>query len=243
MDELAAADAIIKLVRANLPPGNFRGDTGEAVMYGTYTRAFRRFVRIRDLAQDGAGEEALILARSLLSMVARTIWVDLPSEKTERLARFNQWKKRELEDELKEMRGLEAVGAPIDFDFGDHEAQLLELDGLAEMPNDFDLLRSLRLTPYYERIYRPASSHLHYGLHLALDELIAAAKAGEDLPLEQASTDLAAEALSVSILTYAMFLDAAQGTVKHGITPQVAKVLVESPAFPDFPTPASFGTT
>lgn len=243
MDELSAADAIIGLVRSNLPPGNFRGDTGEAVMYGTYTRAFRRFVRIRDLARDGAGEEALILARSLLSMVARSIWVDLPSDKTERVSRFNQWKRRALEDELKEMRGLEAVGAPIEFDFADQEAKLRELDGVAEMPNDFELLRSLRLTPYYERIYRPASSHLHYGLHLALDELIAAAKAGKDLPLEQPSPELAAEALSVSIITYAMFIDAAEGTVKHGLTPRVAKVLAESLAFPDFPTPASFGTS
>jgi len=237
MDELGAADAIIVLVRGDLPAGDFRGDTGEAVMYGTYTRAFRRFVRIRDLARDGAGEEALILARSLLSMVARAIWVDLPSDKTERVSRFNQWKRRELEDELKEMRGLEAVGAPIEFDFADHEAQLLELDGVAQMPNDFDLLGLLQLTPYYERIYRPASSHLHYGLHLALDELIAAAKAGEDLLLERPSPELAAEALSVSILTYAMFLDAAEGTVRHGLTRRVAEVLVESSAFPDFPAP------
>lgn len=236
-DELEVADAIIDLVRSNPPQGGIRGDTGEAVMFGTYVRAFRRFIRIRDLARDDAGEEVMILARSLLSMIARAIWVDLPKGGAERRARFERWKKRELTDEVKEARGLQSAGFPIDFDFDDYEAELLRLGSVAPMPNDYDLLVSLRLVAYYERIYRAGSKHLHYTLHHAVDELIAAVRAGQDLPLERTDPELTAEALSVSILMYAMFLDAAEGTVKHGLTWRVAQTLVDSPAFPGFPTP------
>lgn len=206
-------------------------------MFGTYVRAFRRFIRIRDLARDDAGEEAMILARSLLSMVARAIWVDLPTKVSERNARFSQWKKRELADEVKEARGLKAAGFQIDFDFADYEGELLRLRDVPAMPADYELLVSLRLVAYYERIYRAGSKHLHYTLHHAVDELIAAVRAGQDLPLERADPELAAEALTVSILTYAMFLDAADGTVTHGLTHRVAQTLAASPAFPDFPSP------
>lgn len=237
IDELGVADAIIDLVRGNPPPGDIRGDTGEAVMYGAYVRAFRRFVRIRDLARDGAGEEAMILARSLLSMVARAIWIDLPHDRAERRARFEQWRKRELGDELKEARGLTAAGFPVEIDFADYEATLARLAHIPQMPNDYELLVSLRLVAYYERIYRAGSRHMHFTLHHATDELRAAVAAGKDLPLERTDPELAAEALTVSVLTYAMFLEAADGTVQHGLTRQAARILHESPTFPDFPNP------
>ncbi|HEX5173655.1 MAG TPA: DUF5677 domain-containing protein [Gaiellaceae bacterium] len=236
-DELAAADAIIDLVRNNLPPGLGRGDTGEAIMYGTYPRALRRFIHIRDLAREGAGDEAMILARSLLSMVARAIWIDVPPDAGERRTRFERWKKRELEDELKEAHGLEAAGFPVEIDYDDYEATLAKLEGVAAMPNDRDLLASLKLVPYYERIYRAGSKHMHFTLHHAMDELLAAAAASEDLPLERPDPELSSEVVTVAILTYAMFLEAAEGTVKHGLTHRVAQILADSPAFPDFPRP------
>jgi hypothetical protein len=69
----------------------------------------------------------------------------------------------------------------------------------------------------------------------------AAVRAGKDLPLERPDPELAAEALTVSILTYAMFLEAAEGTMQHGLTRRVAQILAESPAFPGFPSPDSSG--
>ena len=120
-------------------------------------------------------------------MVARAIWVDLPRDKAERMARFDQWKKRDIEDELRELRGLAAVGVALQVDLARLETQVEELAGVDAMPNDFDLLGLLRLRPYYEVCtHRPASSHLHYGLHLALDELIAVANAGGTLPARAA---------------------------------------------------------
>jgi len=237
MEELAAADAIIELVGANPPEGGVRGDTGEATMFGTYPRAYRRFMRIRDLGRLGAGEEALILARSLLSMIARAMWVDWSSDKAERVDRFNRWKKRELEDDIQEAKGLQVVGFAVDLDLTDYAKQLDELGNARAMPNDFDILKSMDLTAFYERVYRPGSRHLHYSLHHALDELIRAANSGEDLPLERVDEDLVAEALVVSILTYAMLLDAAEGTVKHGLTPRVAEILANSSAFSDLGEP------
>jgi Family of unknown function (DUF5677) len=234
-DELDVADVIIDLVRHNPPEGGIRGDTGEAVMFGTYVRAFRRFIRIRDLARDDAGEEVMILARSLLSMIARAIWIDWPGSQDERRSRFERWKKRELTDELKEVRGLKTAGFPVTADLAVYESELAKLKDVRAMPGDADLLIAVGLNGYYARVYRLGSKHLHYTLQHATGELLAAVNAGEDLPLERPDPELTAEALVLSILTYAMFLDAAEGTVKHGLTPRVAELLVASPAFPDFP--------
>ena len=105
MSEIDAADAIIELIRANPPTAAIGGDTPAGVMYGAYIHAFRRFVRIRDLARAGAGTEVVILTRALLSLVARAIWVDQSTDPDVRLARFEAWQKRELDDQAKTAAG------------------------------------------------------------------------------------------------------------------------------------------
>lgn len=42
--QLAAADAVIQLVRENAPTEGIRGDTAAGVTNGTYLKAFRRYL-------------------------------------------------------------------------------------------------------------------------------------------------------------------------------------------------------
>jgi hypothetical protein len=44
----------------------------------------------RRLAQDGYGDEAIVLARSLLSLVARAMWVSQPEDPAERQRRWDR---------------------------------------------------------------------------------------------------------------------------------------------------------
>jgi hypothetical protein len=77
------ADRIIALVVERAPTlGGTRGDTAGQVMFGAFVSGFRRFAAIRQLVARDEGTEAFILARSLLSIVARAAYVDSPEEKS-----------------------------------------------------------------------------------------------------------------------------------------------------------------
>jgi hypothetical protein len=222
------ADEVIALVRDHQDLGGKRSDTAGLVMYGAYIRAFRRFTRIRQLAGDGAGEEAVILARSLLSIVARSAWVDIPDDVEERRRRFGRYKKRQLQDEVNEAEGLATVGVGIDIDIDDLRADLEQLADVPMLPNDFDLLKSLGLTIYYERLYRLSSGYIHFSLRQAIDELRAA---GEEVALERPEPELADEALRLAIVTFGLFLKLSQKTVEHNLGDRALEIIQRSAAF------------
>jgi len=222
------ADEMIALVRGHPDLGGKRSDTAGLVMYGAYIRAFRRFTRIRQLAGEGAGEEAVILARSLLSIVARSVWVDIPDDPEERRRRFERYRKRQLQDELNEAEGLVSVGIDVDVDVDELRGDLQQLADVPILPNDFDLLKSLGLTVYYERLYRLSSGYVHFSLRQAIDEL---RTAGEEVALERPEPELAEEALRLAILTYGLFLKLSQKTVEHDLGTRGLSIIQSSPAF------------
>ncbi len=81
------ADQLIALVRG-VDVGGVRADTAAAVMFSAYKTANRRLAAIVSLARDGYGTEAMILVRSLLSLLARAAYVDLPTDVAAREARY-----------------------------------------------------------------------------------------------------------------------------------------------------------
>jgi hypothetical protein len=224
------ADEIIALVRALDDFGGGRGDAAGLVMHGAFVRAFRRFVTIRQLAGAGAGEEAVMLARSLLSILARSFWVDAPTDPSERRRRFDSYKKRQLQDELAEAEGLAAIGLEmeVEADVGELRAQLAELATVPRLPPDAVLLKSLGLDVYYERLYRRGSGYLHFSLRTAIDELRSGA---EVIALERPDPELSDDALSRAIFTYGLFLELSDKTVRHGLGAQVLEIVRASPAF------------
>jgi hypothetical protein len=229
--QIAAADAVIQLVRENPPVGAIRGDTAAGVMYGAYVKAFRRYVRIRELAAQAAGEESMILARTLLSMIARAIWIDQSPDPAERARRFQSWKLRDLQDQLADVESLITAGFTVEGEAATDAGRQELREGIARiraadsMPNDRELLQRLKMDSYYARLYRQGSSHVHFGLDAALDEITRSIQTGQDLPLERGNVALSEEALALANLTYGLFLDMAERTVQHGLTQRVAEAV------------------
>jgi len=96
------ADQIIGLVVERAPAlGGTRGDAAGQVMFGAFVYGFRRFVAIRRLVARDEGTEAFILARSLLSIVARAAYVDSPQETEERHSRYERFHLTHLHERLK----------------------------------------------------------------------------------------------------------------------------------------------
>jgi hypothetical protein len=83
-------------------------------MFGAFVYGFRRFVAIRQLAGRDEGAEALILARSLLSIVARAVYVDAPEDLAERRMRYEQYLVKDLRDRLKMVEDLLATGFDVE---------------------------------------------------------------------------------------------------------------------------------
>jgi hypothetical protein len=226
--EVKAADEILALVRST-EVGGERGDMAAAAMFGSYLNAYRRLSRIRDLARQGAGAEAFILARSLLTMIARAMWVDQPAATEDRKTRFEIWLKRELEDELREAEGLLSLGFDAPSDLAELRERLEGMRDVARMPDDRRLLvDELGLDAHYRRLYVPASSHVHFSLRSAIDEVRAAAADGETLPFDRPNSALAREALLLSLFTYGLFIEASDRTVQHHLGPQALEVIEAS---------------
>lgn len=229
------ADEILDLVRKT-DVGGRRADSAAVVMHGAYLQAYRRLSRIRDLAAADAGEEAFILARSLLSMAVRAIWVDQPTESAEREQRFKRWLRRQVQDELDEAEGLAALGDEPAGDIKRLREQLdnlkRELEGVPPFPTDRKMIEDeLGLRPHLWRLYRPSSSFIHFSLRQAIDEIRAAATAGEELTFDRPTPDLAREALALSVLTYGLLIELSEMSVGHGLGPRVLELVTEWPAF------------
>jgi hypothetical protein len=210
----ALADELIAIVQG-AQVGGTRGDTAGLIMFGAYLYGFRRFSAIRRLAGDGDGAEAIILTRSLVSMLARAAYVDAPADYAERKLRWQRYQVTNLRDRIRQIQDLADGGFEIDNESDDLRADLEELErqGIAPLPNDHDLLQALNLTPFYARLYRPGSEHVHFSLQVALDEL----RGVEVVTLEHGDHELADEALRLAILTYGVLLQLSEKTVRHGV--------------------------
>jgi hypothetical protein len=223
------AAQLSEMVRAT-PVGGNRGDSAGQVMHGAYLRAYRRLVRIREIAATGAGEEAVILARSLLSLIARAVWVDIPTDPAERRSRWERYAKAYLTDKIKTLEGLQAFGFDVEQDVLDFEReQLKTVEHAAGFPPDRQVLEQLNLHHWYHRLYRLSSEYAHFSLGVAIDELTDA----EEVHFERDDSDLADEALRLAVFVYGMFLHLSDKTVEHGLTDRVLPLIKSSPAFAD----------
>jgi hypothetical protein len=217
------AERLIALVISGLPVGGTRGDTAGLVMHGAYLRALRRFDVIKQVAAMGAGEEAMILARSLLSIVARAVWVDIPDDPVERRHRYEAFAKQHLTETIRTLEGLTAVGLGESDDAGLVDGLREDLEKVkhaTRFPDDRRLLAELNLETFYQRVYRTASDFAHFSLGVAITEL----QGAEEVHYERDEAVLAREALELAIITYDVFLFAAQRTIRHGLYDRVKAI-------------------
>jgi hypothetical protein len=233
LSEIEVADEILALVRGR-SIGGVRGDTSGMAILGTHLQATRRLSHIRDLAFYGAGAEAFILTRSLLSMVARVLWVDKPGDPAERRDRFHRWWKQNVQEDIREQESLQKLGVDVDTELVELREELGQLEDVdGGFPSDRQLLEDeqLGLGPYYSRVYMPASGHVHYSLRSAVEEVQAANRTHEDLDLDRRDYELAKEALRLAILTYGFFVEQSEKTLRHGLSAEVLSIIFDSDAF------------
>jgi hypothetical protein len=218
------ADSIIDLVRAT-SVGGHRGDTSGLVMFGAYVYGFRRLLAIRLLAREGAGPEAIILARSLLSITARAAYVDAPSDKAERKRRFMQYQANAFREQIRNIKRLIEAGFDVEADLAEFEQVIAEMGDVGGFPDDTSLMRDhvRALTAYHARIYGPSSEHVHFSQQVAIGELHGVT----EFALDAGDPALADEALQLAILTYGMLLEVSEKSVRHGLAEPVAKLVVD----------------
>jgi hypothetical protein len=216
----ALADQIIALVVDRAPSlGDKRGDAAGQVMFGAFVYGFRRFVAIRQLAGRDEGAEALILARSLLSILARAAYVDEPDDLDERRRRYEQYYVKDLNDRLKTVTDLIDTGFDVEDTREALRADLAPVEerGVKGLPADDALLRKLNLRPFYARVYRPGSDHVHFSLATAISEM----RIGSDVVIDHGDAALADEAMRLAIMIYGTLLEHSERTVEHGLHDQI----------------------
>jgi hypothetical protein len=227
------ADEILRIVEASAPgdPGVETRDRNDRLLVAAYGRAHRCFFSIRELVHRGEADDAEILTRALLSIALRSLYLAQPDDAEERQRRFRRAGRTYFEELLKAAREEEAEGIDLAKDVKRLEENIarFEAEGIARLPTDHDLARSLDLAPFYTRVYRPGSDVAHYSIGAALDGFLELTH--EDLigpvALLKPQPERAADVLIRAALTYGMFLERAEPIVRHGVTESVRALLVD----------------
>lgn len=222
------ADKLIEVVRSH-EAGGHRSDAADQVMVAAYVKGLRRFIAIRRLAGLGAGPEAMILARSLLSMVARATYVAGPVDPIVRRERWHEFARSDRKRVIEALEGLRTAGFDIEeSEIDEVRGELLELGEGRSLPGDKQLLETVGLSAYYHRLYRIGSDFVHFGLGLSIDEV---AGDVEHVQLDAGEDDVADEALVLACLVYATLIHVSDRAVEHGLGDDVKDLVTSSPAF------------
>ena len=223
---IEVADELIALVRGVGDHGGGTGDRTGLVMVGAYRNGFRRFVSIRELAGRGAGEDAYILLRALLSGAARALWVNQPQDPAEWEERLLRYRRKDIEDGVHILGVGEAAGLGDDAtaemvrDFKD-ELLVLDVQGVKRLPPDRQLLEAVQMGLFYARFFPLASEHVHGSLSVALEKL----QDAETVPLEEPQWELAVEALQAALVAMALLLEVSDQYASHGISVQAGEIV------------------
>jgi hypothetical protein len=100
-------------------------------------------------------------------------------------------------------------------------------EGTPPLPSDYDIAKELNIIPFYTRVYRPGSDVAHYSIGSALDgfaELTHEELIGS-VSLEMPDPERAADVLIRAALTYGMFLEKSEPTIRHGLTAGIVKLM------------------
>lgn len=193
-------------------------DLNDVYLLLGYTRAFRCFETIRDLAVDGRNDDALVLVRSLISIVLRSLYVIASDQPEEHELRRRRVAHEELQLEEKRLRlGGAAPGEARRLPevrellqesgrwFDGHEAS-------STIPNESDVADALGLSSLYRIVYRVASQTAHHSLHAPV-------------PLRKPTPELTESVLLWAIASYAELLERAEPTVQLGLAEPVRELV------------------
>lgn len=233
----AVVDTILDAVR-NAPtesPGATAQDVNDAFLAAAYGRALRCMTSIRELAGRGEADDAFILTRALLTLVARSLYLVESEDPAERESRFDSARRSWAEEALHTLDELE--GAAFEpTDDRDRIERIIEATkerGVPPLPTERKLLSGLGLNPYYARVYKLASDRVHYSIGNALGGFLPGGfpdrrtGAGGQVALALRDDEGAEEALALAAIVYGEFLEKCETVIPHGVTATARRALVE----------------
>lgn len=208
-------------------------DLNQVFCYLGYVRAFRCFDSIRLLAAEARSDDALVLTRSLVSVVLRSLYLVQPEDPQEREHRLKRDSHKSRAEEEKRVRML---GDERD---AKHLARLqAELDeskrwfeerGLSPgLPGEAEMAKALELDALYDIVYRVGSSASHHSLLYALGGFSGDPEPGQPfpaIPLHKPEPELAENALVWAIIAYHDFIVLAEPTMNLGIAKAVHELV------------------
>jgi hypothetical protein len=155
----AILDAVEKATVGS--PGPAPRDLNDSLLGAAFGRAYRCMRSIRDLACRGEADDALILTRSLLLIVARALYLIDPDDPEERSRRLASARRSWAREALHTLDDLHATG----FQPADDREQIAAIEeaekalGVRLLPRDRELLSELGLAAYYARVYQVGLGH------------------------------------------------------------------------------------
>lgn len=231
---VTAVDAILAAVETSLSTPAVE-DEAQSFLVSAYGRAYRCMRAIRELAAPprADADHALVLTRSLVSTIARSLWLAAPEHGADRAYRFLQWQYRYALDERFTLVDLCRQGfEPEPEILGKVRAAVRRMKeaGIEPMPGDRQLLKVLGLAPLYARVHRLGSDITHFSLGSAvdgfLDPVTPGMLEGRSVALQHPQPDRAAYALALAAISYGAFLEKSEPLIGHGVT-ELARQLVE----------------
>jgi hypothetical protein len=216
------ADTILSQIKSNSVEQVPVHDVNDAILCAAFGRAYRCFRSIRELAGRGEADDAFVLTRSLVSIVARALWLVAPDDDVERERRFNRGRRSWAEWAAKTGRDMASEGLSFGVDPARAQALVDRLDarGIPSLPDDRSMLDSVGLTRFYPRVHRVASDVVHFSLGAALEGFLerpdVATRSGGTVSLEKPDRDRAAEALTLAAIVFAAFLRMIEPRISHG---------------------------
>jgi Family of unknown function (DUF5677) len=206
-------------------PGPAPRDLNDAFLGAAYGRAYRCVRSIRELACRGEADDALILTRSLLLIVAQALYLVEPGDPAERERRLASARRSWAREALHTLNYLAATG----FEPADDRERIAGIEkaekarGVSYLPTDRDLLSGLGLSVYYARVYRLASDVVHYSIGSALhgfledpDPVLGGGRV--PVPLKNPDGERAEEVLALAAITYGEFLERCEPIIRHGVS-------------------------
>ena len=222
-DLVARVDCILDAVAVAPATDVPTRDRNDAFLCAAYGRAHRCMRSIRDLAEREEADDAFVLTRALVSLVAVSLWLVKPDDAAEREERFDSWRRSWVENTAKALEYERSLGHEPNLD-PDHIRTIandLKERGVAQLPPERNLLADRNLEAMYAKVYRPASDVAHFSLGAALDTLVEhpdrASGQGGVVHLDTPDRERAIEALQNAAFTYGSFLAGCKTIIPHGV--------------------------
>jgi hypothetical protein len=239
----ATADRVLALVREEWRPDErppVVNDWNDQVLVAAVARGYRCLRSVRELACRGEADDAAVLARALVALTLRYLWVGRAEGEDERHDRLQRLRRKWATDRAvlgEELEDLGYLPQGTSAEFRD-TADELRNAGVPDMLDDKSVAIRLdrELEPeaarffelVYARIYRTTSEVAHYGLGALLQGYEIPPIGGPGaLAIDRRDEEGAAEALGLALITFGALAGFSEPVVRHGLAERIGQIIDE----------------